>query len=214
MKGKPRFCNYTGKYYCRNCHTRQLAIIPARVVMLWDFKPLSVCNFSASFIKHNYIVGMLNLNQLNPQLLVTQKAKLAGILDLRHRLFEMGAYIKLCRHREQLMQVLGSRDYMLDNRHVYSLRDLDLHHSARLLPLLTDIYNTLLEHIGNTCQSCKGKGNYCEICNSSQPIFAFQTDLTRSCDKCKALFHKRCYEKSTRGTCPKCIRINRVKRNK
>ena len=32
-----RLCDYTGLYYCPDCHHNDLAIIPARVLHNWDF---------------------------------------------------------------------------------------------------------------------------------------------------------------------------------
>lgn len=40
---KPRYCDYTGKYHCLQCHSDQRAIIPARIlqvrdqVLLWEW---------------------------------------------------------------------------------------------------------------------------------------------------------------------------------
>jgi len=33
-----RFCNYTGKYFCQNCHTNAVSIIPAQIIDKWSFK--------------------------------------------------------------------------------------------------------------------------------------------------------------------------------
>ena len=33
-----RFCNYTGKYFCQNCHSNALSMIPAYVIERWSFK--------------------------------------------------------------------------------------------------------------------------------------------------------------------------------
>ena len=43
-----RFCNYTGKYFCQNCHTNAVSIIPAQIIDKWSFKKcvcvcVSVC---------------------------------------------------------------------------------------------------------------------------------------------------------------------------
>ncbi|XP_019647034.1 PREDICTED: pleckstrin homology domain-containing family M member 1-like [Branchiostoma belcheri] len=36
--GKYRVCNYDGCYYCEECHVNEEAIIPARIILNWDFK--------------------------------------------------------------------------------------------------------------------------------------------------------------------------------
>uniref|UniRef100_A0A5F8GYM7 Differentially expressed in FDCP 8 homolog n=1 Tax=Monodelphis domestica TaxID=13616 RepID=A0A5F8GYM7_MONDO len=45
LRGVPseaRQCDYTGQYYCSNCHWNDLAVIPARVIHNWDFEPRKV----------------------------------------------------------------------------------------------------------------------------------------------------------------------------
>ncbi|KAG8562982.1 hypothetical protein GDO81_015888 [Engystomops pustulosus] len=42
LRGVPseaRQCDYTGQYYCSNCHWNDLAVVPARVIHNWDFEP-------------------------------------------------------------------------------------------------------------------------------------------------------------------------------
>ena len=38
-----RLCDYSGLYYCSECHQNGLSIIPARVLHNWDFTPRKVC---------------------------------------------------------------------------------------------------------------------------------------------------------------------------
>lgn len=33
----PRLCDYDGRHYCTSCHWQEEAIIPARVLLHWDF---------------------------------------------------------------------------------------------------------------------------------------------------------------------------------
>jgi hypothetical protein len=39
LSSNARFCEYTGDFYCSECHKNREAIIPARVVHEWDFRP-------------------------------------------------------------------------------------------------------------------------------------------------------------------------------
>ena len=34
---RARYCEYTGMYFCRNCHDNSASVIPARVLHHWDF---------------------------------------------------------------------------------------------------------------------------------------------------------------------------------
>ena len=37
-----RVCDYTGQFYCSNCHWNEDVVIPARVIHNWDFIPHKV----------------------------------------------------------------------------------------------------------------------------------------------------------------------------
>jgi hypothetical protein len=49
---QPRLCDYSGQYYCKQCHWNDLAVIPARVVHNWDFvaRPVSASVVSTTTI--------------------------------------------------------------------------------------------------------------------------------------------------------------------
>ena len=36
-RSEARLCDYTGQYFCEECHWNDLVVIPARVVHNWDF---------------------------------------------------------------------------------------------------------------------------------------------------------------------------------
>lgn len=42
VPSEARQCDYTGLYYCCNCHWNDQAVIPARVIHNWDFEPRKV----------------------------------------------------------------------------------------------------------------------------------------------------------------------------
>ena len=43
-----RLCDYDGRYYCPDCHSNDMALIPARVMHNWDFTTRPVSYPSAS----------------------------------------------------------------------------------------------------------------------------------------------------------------------
>ena len=66
------------------------------------------------------------------------------------------------------------------------------------------------KHIAG-CNLCKLKGFYCEICKNSEILYPFDTDSTKRCDKCKSVFHIKCYdEKYDKNNCSKCLREFRM----
>ena len=44
-----RLCDYTGQYYCPDCHHNETAVIPARVLHNWDFTSRKVRNSFNSY---------------------------------------------------------------------------------------------------------------------------------------------------------------------
>lgn len=72
---KARLCDYTGLYFCENCHIGDTAIIPARVIHNWDFRPQPVCRVALqiiSYLKNTafHFDGpvLFNLVEINPML--------------------------------------------------------------------------------------------------------------------------------------------------
>lgn len=84
-----RLCDYSGLYYCPECHHNDLAVIPARVVHNWDFTlrkvcmlivreasrrepsvlaPPQVCSHSASLLERLASHPLIRIQQLNPLL--------------------------------------------------------------------------------------------------------------------------------------------------
>src|SRR5699024_12407372 len=50
---KARQCDYTGLYFCENCHLNDTAIIPARVIHNWDFRPQPVSRAALQIISRS-----------------------------------------------------------------------------------------------------------------------------------------------------------------
>merc|ERR1712137_381037 len=209
---KPRFCYYTGKYYCAQCHNKDITIIPARVIHKWDFSGYAVCNFALVHLKNTKYKPILRIIELNKDLYLHQK-QLKEVLYYRKRIRLMGPFIHSCRRESDLLEYFESKEYMLDDEHIYSMLDLVQHQNKHLIPWLSQLYSNLAEHICVICDSCRGKGYYCEICNKNEVIFPFQTDLTTKCLKCNALFHRKCFVPH-KVSCPKCARTAAIRAKK
>lgn len=46
-RSEGRLCDYTGQYFCEECHWNDHVVIPARIVHNWDFTTYKVFTFSA-----------------------------------------------------------------------------------------------------------------------------------------------------------------------
>lgn len=52
---------------------------------------------------------------------------------------------------------------------------------------------------------CQAKGFICEFCqNEDDIIFPFELHKCRTCEECKACYHKACFKS---GSCPRCERL-------
>jgi len=64
--GEERLCDYSGYYYCTNCHNNEALQIPARMVKNWDFSRHKVSRKSKEFLRSCYRSPKIPLLQANP----------------------------------------------------------------------------------------------------------------------------------------------------
>lgn len=59
--GKPRFCAYSGQLFCSSCHTNDTAVLPARVLHLWDFTQYTISQLAKSYLDsiHDQVIRTL-----------------------------------------------------------------------------------------------------------------------------------------------------------
>ncbi|MEE6528073.1 hypothetical protein FKM82_029980, partial [Ascaphus truei] len=68
VPSEARQCDYTGQYYCSNCHWNDLAVIPARVIHNWDFELRKVSRCSMRYLALMLGRPVLKLREINPLL--------------------------------------------------------------------------------------------------------------------------------------------------
>eukprot|EP00698_Gefionella_okellyi_P001635 TRINITY_DN11540_c0_g1_i1.p1 TRINITY_DN11540_c0_g1~~TRINITY_DN11540_c0_g1_i1.p1 ORF type:complete len:1177 (+),score=257.35 TRINITY_DN11540_c0_g1_i1:63-3593(+) len=202
-----RFCYYSGRWYCGNCHQFEAAIIPARVLKLWDFETQRVCHAAAEFLDISFTEPTFDVNAF-----VDGVKALKEFQVTRRNLKSMGEYISSCSLKSSsLLGMLKSeREYMLVSDSTYSMHDLLQLHDGLLPMLLRTVMGPYERHIVTGCELCKGRGFICEFCNSKEPIFPFQPNVVK-CTGCNSYFHEKCYRP---GLCPMCSRMElaRLKR--
>ncbi|XP_074644650.1 differentially expressed in FDCP 8 homolog isoform X2 [Tubulanus polymorphus] len=205
---EPRQCDYTGDYYCENCHWNDVAIIPARVIHNWDFDQRRVCRASKQFLHLMSKKAVLRIQDMNP-MLFSFGDELQEIKRLREQILIMKKYILNCQEAlaSKLLLQLQDRQHFVDNSDMYSLRDLLDLQGDLLLPSVTKIHASFAQHIKTDCQLCQAKGYICELCDSDEVLFPFDAIAT-VCPSCSAVLHKHCYIR--RGSkCPRCERLAR-----
>eukprot|EP00033_Pygsuia_biforma_P000724 GCRY01000847.1.p1 GENE.GCRY01000847.1~~GCRY01000847.1.p1 ORF type:complete len:1383 (+),score=420.73 GCRY01000847.1:228-4376(+) len=201
---KERWCYYTGKFYCKDCHTGQKQPIPAYIVGRWDFKPRPVAVHVDTYLKNIFKRPMLKIQPsgLKDGLYHTVD-EMKRVRILRQQLCRVRDYILTCGEADHLLHVLHPRYYLMHDPDVYSLADLAEVKSGTLAVFLARVVEQFVAHVYN-CARCQGKGYICEVCSDPTPIFPFQLSKTLLCPDCRALFHRHCL---LPGMCPKCLRL-------
>eukprot|EP00755_Sulcionema_specki_P039067 Sspe_Gene.24098::Locus_9473_Transcript_1_1_Confidence_1.000_Length_1905::g.24098::m.24098 len=116
---KPRRCHYTGHLYCHKCHTNKEHVLPAKVLHRWDFAKHKVCNEAYSYLSGLYAEPILQVSSLNPRIYTNRRLQVAR--EKRIALCEALSAIK-----QFVPDALAGDvyEYLAQDPHVYSLRDL------------------------------------------------------------------------------------------
>jgi len=78
----PRFCEYSGRWYCRECHRNDRSIIPARVLQAWDFGQYRVSVRAKEFIDTIWDEAVFDVEVFNNELY----SKIKALAEMRVRL--------------------------------------------------------------------------------------------------------------------------------
>ncbi|XP_075274235.1 run domain Beclin-1-interacting and cysteine-rich domain-containing protein isoform X3 [Opisthocomus hoazin] len=199
-----RYCEYLGKYFCQCCHENAQTVIPSRILRKWDFSKYYVSNFSKDLLSKIWSDPLFNVQDINPALYRKVKS-LNQVLLLRIQLFHMKNMFKTCRLAKDLLDSFDAvPGHLTEDLHLYSLSDLSATKKGDLVPRLMELLKAGSLHV-EKCMLCQAKGFICEFCqNESDIIFPFELNKCRTCEECKACYHKSCF-KSTR--CPRCERL-------
>ncbi|NXJ28458.1 RUBIC protein, partial [Dicrurus megarhynchus] len=199
-----RYCEYLGKYFCQCCHENAQTVIPSRILRKWDFSKYYVSNFSKDLLSKIWSDPLFNVQAINAGLYQKVKA-LNQVRLLRIQLFHMKNMFKTCRLAKDLLDSFDTvPGHLTEDLHLYSLSDFSAIKKGDLMPRLTELLKAGSLHI-DKCMLCQAKGFICEFCqNEDDIIFPFELNKCRTCEECKACYHKSCF-KSTR--CPRCERL-------
>ncbi|KFW12077.1 Run domain Beclin-1 interacting and cysteine-rich containing protein, partial [Eurypyga helias] len=199
-----RYCEYLGKYFCQCCHENAQMVIPSRILRKWDFSKYYVSNFSKDLLSKIWSDPLFNVQDINPALYRKVKS-LNQVWLLRIQLFHMKNMFKTCRLAKDLLDAFDAvPGHLTEDLHLYSLSDLSATKKGDLVPRLTELLKAGSLHV-EKCMLCQAKGFICEFCqNEGDIIFPFELNKCRTCEECKACYHKSCF-KSAR--CPRCARL-------
>ncbi|XP_008568917.1 PREDICTED: run domain Beclin-1 interacting and cysteine-rich containing protein isoform X3 [Galeopterus variegatus] len=199
-----RYCEYLGKYFCQCCHENAQMVIPSRILRKWDFSKYYVSNFSKDLLIKIWNDPLFNVQDINSALY--RKVKLLNqVRLLRVQLYHMKNMFKTCRLAKELLDSFDTvPGHLTEDLHLYSLNDLAATRKGELGPRLAELTRTGAAHV-EQCMLCQAKGFICEFCqNEDDIIFPFELHKCRTCEECKACYHKACFKS---GSCPRCERL-------
>lgn len=199
-----RYCEYLGKYFCQCCHDNAQMTVPSRILRKWDFSKYYVSNFSKDLLIKIWNDPLFNVQDINSALY--RKVKLLNqVRLLRVQLYHMKNMFKTCRLAEELLDSFDVvPGHLTEDLHLYSLNDLTAAKKGELGPRLAELTRAGAAHV-ERCMLCQAKGFICEFCqNEDDVIFPFELHKCRTCEECKACYHKTCFKS---GSCPRCERL-------
>ncbi|NXD10490.1 RUBIC protein, partial [Nothocercus nigrocapillus] len=199
-----RYCEYLGKYFCQCCHENAQTVIPSRILRKWDFSKYYVSNFSKDLLSKIWSDPLFNVQDINAALYRKVKS-LNQVWLLRIQLFHMKNMFKTCRLAKDLLDSFDAvPGHLTEDLHLYSLSDLSATKKGDLVPRLTELLKAGSLHV-QKCMLCQAKGFICEFCqNEDDIIFPFELNKCKTCEECKACYHKSCFKSSH---CPRCERL-------
>ncbi|KAM9126682.1 run domain Beclin-1-interacting and cysteine-rich domain-containing protein isoform 1-T1 [Pangshura tecta] len=200
-----RYCEYLGKYFCQCCHENTQMVIPSRILRKWDFSKYYVSNFSRDLLSKIWSDPLFSVQDLNAALYRKVKA-LNQVRLLRIQLFHLKNMFKTCRLAKELLDSFDTvPGHLTEDLHLYSLNDLNATKKGELVPRLMELIKAGTLHV-ERCMLCQAKGFICEFCQKEEDIiFPFELNKCRTCEECKACYHKSCFKS---GCCPRCERLH------
>ncbi|XP_063700328.1 pleckstrin homology domain-containing family M member 1 [Culicoides brevitarsis] len=197
-----QICSFSGYYYCDNCMSKDLCIIPSRVIYNWDFRKYNVNADAANFFKEFRYEPFIDIDKLNPD--YTKIKMMHRLKNLRLKLNSMSQYMINCETvTNTFKEMLGYREYFFNFVHKYSIADFEMLADGQFENMLSSAVDFGFKHILN-CQLCSQQGFICEICSDQTIIYPFDLDNTVQCTECSNLYHKMCYTTGT--SCSRCER--------
>ncbi|XP_048202794.1 run domain Beclin-1-interacting and cysteine-rich domain-containing protein isoform X2 [Perognathus longimembris pacificus] len=199
-----RYCEYLGKYFCQCCHENAQMVIPSRILRKWDFSKYYISNFSKDLLIKIWNDPLFNVQDINSALY--RKVKLLNqVRLLRVQLYHMKNMFKTCRLAKELLDSFDTvPGHLTEDLHLYSVNDLIATKKGELGPRLAELTRSGAAHVAR-CMLCQAKGFICEFCqNEDDIIFPFELHKCRTCEECKACYHKACFKS---GSCPRCERL-------
>lgn len=146
---EPRKCNYSGLFFCKNCHWNDFSIIPGNIIHNFDFEQRPVSRQSLQEINLFYEKPVIKLEEINPKIFVFVQ-KLGNIKQRRLNLKEMKRYLDVCKYAissKVVENAAGARRYLVQSTDFYSIYDLVCAENSSLTDYLKSLFIIFRNHI-------------------------------------------------------------------
>ena len=197
-----RQCSLLGRWFCRRCHRDERAILPGRLLRLWDARPYRVCVFAKSEIDRSLRGVFYDLQDINPGLFRVSE-KLMAVRNLRRQLVLLTGFVGPCSALPSEVRLPLRRrgmGHLAESATVFSLHDLKMVESGKLLLILREISVVLLRHVSE-CNLCAERRVACNSCQVL--VFPFDVRKVARCNRCNRITHRKCMDQAT-NYCRKC----------
>eukprot|EP00668_Euglena_longa_P044334 GGOE01058953.1.p1 GENE.GGOE01058953.1~~GGOE01058953.1.p1 ORF type:complete len:720 (-),score=151.84 GGOE01058953.1:223-2382(-) len=189
--GRLRRCQYTDRLFCSQCHLKETASLPFRVLSSWDFTKFPVCHAVYKYLTSNEELPNLHAADLHPSVL-QKHPTLHNVQAVRRQLGILGEVIKACPNRAFAAQYNDC--FWVKSADLYSMSELRAIHSGhQMLMEMLKVRNALLSHCKNQCEVCyKRSGRHCPGCIGGKELFPWNIEDIEVCPNCSSWYHRSC----------------------
>ncbi|KAH9281900.1 Pleckstrin homology domain-containing family M member 3 [Echinococcus granulosus] len=184
-----RFCHYSGKFFCANCHWGDLWCIPGKVFALGITSPYPVSR--DSLIALEYMWPRQQFSSPEPWQRWNGQAVLTGSLRMRaHRL--LFTYFRVCREAAALLHKFEESQpaWLLERPCTYTMWTVERVLDGSLIELLMKFLAQVEKHV-NACMLCMTLGHsICLVCRKSCPQPHHHCSAV--CSVCHNVVHRSC----------------------
>ncbi|CAD8120871.1 unnamed protein product [Paramecium sonneborni] len=204
FKGTAQFCHYSGLYFCNQCISPQLSVIPHLILNQFDFTQQQVSKEAYDTIKKNMEKIIFQINYFDN---VVYKNQILYDFLIKKRSLRL-MYDLLCQDFNFDFNFTQNYSHLILPINLFSLKNFIEINNKTLFKIVNEAYDYGIDHISK-CPQCQKLSVKCAECLKGN-IYIFDIVGTQYCRKCKKIFHRSCfYDK-----CTKCGQNQYINRNK
>uniref|UniRef100_A0A0N4Z911 Phorbol-ester/DAG-type domain-containing protein n=1 Tax=Parastrongyloides trichosuri TaxID=131310 RepID=A0A0N4Z911_PARTI len=204
-----KLCDYSGKYFCGDCHWGDEMPIPARLALNIDSRKRKVSRSSKEILQCIFKKALIRAEEYNRTGFCIDD-NLNPMKKYRGDIIRMKPYFTVCTHSSCLavVKVLKNYQHYLEEDEYYSLRDLYEIQKGKVVEEIGKVLKGFRKHISAGCKTCKEIGYSCELCDDKETIYQFDEDIVQ-CYYCSNGYHVRCFL-AVSAKCPNCARLKKI----